>query len=210
MKTCNVCGKEFDEKELLTRTSEDGTEYFICSHCDTNGVKVTETVEFHICKQCGYPHEKKEFKGVCKFCEQTEDFATLNLTEVEADLLYEDPETLLTNTLGKDAASKIAKWKDSPESEKVETRHRRDRIIDTSFLIGIIASYFMLEFSMKNYINNKPVLYMLLSLTVLMLVTSPVIKSFDRKPRNKPLPLWLSFGILAVIAVIYILVFIYA
>lgn len=210
MKICNVCGKEFDEKDLVTRTADDGTEYFICTTCDTEGVEVTETLEFHICKKCGYPHEKKEFKGMCKFCEQTEDFATLNLTQVEADLLYEEPETILKNTLGEDAALKIAKWKESPESEKVDIRHKRDRIIDTSSLLGIIAGYFMLELSMRTYMNNKPLLYMLLSLTVLMLVASPVIKSIDRQPRNKPLPIWLSFAVLAVIGVIYTIAFIYA
>ena len=210
MKTCNVCGKEFEEKDLITRTADDGTEYLICSNCDTEGVKVTDTIEFHVCKQCGYPHEKKEFKGICKFCEQTEDFATLNLTQVEADLLYEDPEALLKNTLGEDAALKIAKWKESPESEKVEIRHNRDRVIDTSTLFGIISAYFMLEFSMRTYMNNKPVLYMLLALTVLMLVASPVIKSLDRQPRNKPLPLWLSSAALVIIAVIYVIAFVYA
>lgn len=203
---CNVCGKEFEEKDMILHTAEDGTEYYVCNGCENEGVTVTETVEYHICKQCGYPHQKDEFKGICKFCEQTKDFEKVELTAVEEEMLDENPQKLYKEKLGEDAASKIAQWIESPQRTEVGIRHKRDRIIDTASLIGILVGYVLLETTMKNYGSNKLVLLVLLALTVLALVASPAFKIIDRKPRKKPLPLWLTYVIIALIVDAYVLV----
>ena len=41
---CNVCGKEFEEKDLILKTTDDGAEYYICNECETNGVVLDQTV----------------------------------------------------------------------------------------------------------------------------------------------------------------------
>lgn len=206
MKTCNVCGKEFDEKDLILQNSDDGTEYYVCTECETKGVQVTETVEYHICSQCGYPHQKDEFKGICKFCEQTKSFAKIELTEVEEQMLDVNPQKLYKEKLGDEAAAKIAQWIESPQRKEVGIRHRRDRIIDTSSLIGILVGYILLETTMNNYTSNKVIFLILLAVTVMAIIASPLFKLIDRKPRKKPLPLWLSYVIIALIIDLYVLI----
>lgn len=203
---CNVCGKEFEEKDLILKTTDDGAEYYICNDCETNGVVLDQTVEYYICKKCGYPHRKDEFKNVCKFCEQTGDFEKLELTAVEEDLLNDNPQKFYKEKLGDDIAANIAQWIESPEREEVGIRHKRDRIIDTSSLVGILLGYFLLETSMGSYAGNKVILLVLLTLTVLTIIASPVFKIIDRKPRNKPLPLWLIYIVFALIVDAYIVV----
>lgn len=203
---CNVCGKEFEEKELILHTAEDGTEYFVCNQCENEGVTVTETVEYHICKQCGYPHQKDEFKGICKFCEQTKSFEKVELTEVEEEMLNNNPQKFYKEKLGEDAAAKISQWIESPQRKEVGIRHKRDRIIDTASLVGILVGYILLETTMNNPDNNKITFLVLMVLTVLTLVVSPIFKKIDRKPRKKPLPLWLIYVIIALIVDAYVLV----
>ena len=206
MEICNVCGKELSENEVIKATADDGTEYFVCKECN-DGVEVSQTSVFHICKQCGYPHEEKNFKGTCDFCEQSADFETLELTEVEADMLYDQPQKFYKEKLGGEAAKKIADWIESPMRKEVGIRHKRDRLIDTASLIGIIIAYILLEFTMGAYHTASKLKFAtLLVITVMTLVASPMFKKADRRPRNKPLPLWSIYLILAVLVDIFVLV----
>ena len=206
MKICNVCGKEFEENELIKNTAEDGTEYFVCKQCD-EGVEVKDTTEYCICKQCGYPQTKKEFKGKCDFCEQASDFETLKLTQVEEELLYNEPKKFYKEKLGEEQAKKIADWIESPKRKEVGVRHKRDRLIDTASLIGIIIAYILLEFTMGAYsADNKLKFFTLLVITIITLVFAPMFKKADRKPRKKPLSIWSIYLVFAVLVDIFVLV----
>lgn len=206
MEICNVCGKELSENEIIRNKADDGTEYCICKECN-DGVEVDGTTTFYICKQCGYPHTKKGYKGVCDFCEQSSSFETLELTEVEADMLYDEPQKFYKEKLGEDAAKKIADWIESPKRKEVGIRHKRDRIIDTAFVIGIILAYILVEFTMNTYNPaNKIKFTILLAITIITLLASPVYKKIDKKPRKKPLPLWGIYVILAVLTGVFALV----
>ncbi len=206
MEICNVCGKELSENEAIRNLADDGTEYCICKQCN-DGVEVKDTREYYICKQCGYPHPKKDFKGICDFCEQTKDFEMLELTAVEEELLDNEPQKFYKEKLGDEQAKKIADWIESPHRKEVGIRHRRDRLIDTASLVGIILAYILLEFTMNAYNpNNKLKFITLLVITVMTLVASPAFKKADRKPRKKPLPLWSIYVIMAVLVDIFVLV----
>jgi len=206
MEICNVCGKEIPGNEVIKNIADDGTEYCICKECN-EGVEVTETTVFYICKQCGYPHEKKNFKGICDFCEQTKDFEMMELTEVEADMLYDEPQKFYKEKLGDEAAKKIADWIESPMRKEVGIRHKRDRLIDTATLVGIIIAYILLEFTIGAYHTaGKLKFATLLVITVMTLAASPMFKKADKKPRNKPLPIWSIYLILAVLVDIFVLV----
>ncbi|MBR5518830.1 MAG: APC family permease [Clostridia bacterium] len=206
MEICNVCGKEIPENEVIKNVAEDGTEYYICKECN-EGVEVSETTVFYLCKQCGYPHEKKNFKGICDFCEQSKHFEMLELTEVEADMLYDEPQKFYKEKLGEEAAKKIADWIESPMRKEVGIRHKRDRLIDTASLIGIIIAYILLEFTLGAYHTASKLKFAtLLVITVMTLAASPMFKKADRKPRKKPLPLWSIYLILAVLVDIFVLV----
>ena len=206
MEICNVCGKEIEENEIIKNVSDDGTEYCICKKCN-EGVEVKDTTEYYICKQCGYPQPKKEFKGICGFCEQTKDFEMLELTAVEEELLYNEPQKLYKEKLGEIQAKKIAEWIESPQRKEVGIRHKRDRLIDTASLVGIILAYILLEFTMGAYSpDNKLKFFTLLVLTVITLVASPTFKKTDRKPRKKLLPIWSIYVIMAVLVDIFVLV----
>lgn len=205
MKICNVCGKEFEENYLVLQQAEDGTEYYICKACN-EGVEVSETVEYHICKQCGYPHQKDEFNGICKFCEKTDDFEKLELTEVEEELLDSDPQKFYKEKLGEDAARKITDWIESPERKEIGIRHKRDRLIDTASVIGIILGYILLELSIRNYSYNKNSFLALIIPTILVIIASPIFKKIDRMPRKKALPIWIIYVIMAVLVDIYVII----
>lgn len=206
MKICNVCGKEFEVNELTVQRTEDGTEYCICSQCENEGVEVSETTEYHICKQCGYPHQKDEFSGICKFCEQTKEFERVDLTQVEEEMLDSDPQKLYKEKLGDASAKKIAEWIESPQRKEVGVRHRRDRLIDTASVVGIILGYILLELSIRNYSSNKNTFLALIIPTVLVIVAAPIFKKIDRKPRKKPLPIWSIYIIMAVLIDIYVVI----
>lgn len=203
MKNCNVCGKEFEENELTIQKTEDGTEYYICSHCKNEGVEIKETSEYYICRKCGYPHQQDEFTGVCKFCEQKKDFEKIELTEVEEELLDTNPQKLYKEKLGEESAKKIAEWIESPARKEVGIRHKRDRIIDTASAVGIILAYILLEVGIRNYSENKNTFLALLIPIIAVLVASPVFKKADRK---KQLPLWSIYVILAGLVDIYIVI----
>lgn len=206
MKNCNVCGKEFEENELNLQKADDGTEYYICGQCENEGVEIKETVEYHICKQCGYPHQKDEFTDICKFCEQTKDFEKVELTAVEEELLDEDPKKLYKEKLGEASAKRIAEWIESPQRKEVGIRHKRDRLIDTASVVGIILGYILLELAIRNYSTDKNTFLALIIPTILVIITSPVFKKIDRKPRKKPLPIWSVYVIMALLTNIYVLI----
>lgn len=203
---CNVCGKEVDEKEMILHKTEDGTEYYTCNHCENEGVVVNETVEYYICKECGYPHTKDEFNGICKFCEQTDCFEKTELTEVEAGLLDTDPQRVYTEKLGKEVAEHIAKWTESAEKKAVDIRHKRDMQIDGTFVVGIILGYILLEMNIRNYLMEKYLFLTLLIPTILIIITAPIFKKIDRKPRKKPLPIWIILVIMALLTDIYYII----
>ena len=205
MKICNVCGKEFEENYLIAQHTEDGTEYYICKDCN-EGVEVNETTEYHICKQCGYPHTKDEFNGICKFCEQTSEFEKMEITEVEEELLDSDPQKFYKEKLGEDAAKKIADWIESPERREIGIRHKRDRLIDTASVVGIIVGYILLELSIRNYSYNKNSFLALIIPTILVITASPIFKKIDKMPRKKSLPIWLIYVIMAILVDIYIII----
>lgn len=205
MKICNVCGKEFEENELIRNTTDDGTEYFICEKCN-DGIEVSDTTEYYICKKCGYPQTKDEFKGVCEFCEQTENFEKLELTEVEEELLDSDPQQFYKEKLGEDSAKKIAEWIESPERKDVGIRHKRDRLIDTASVIGIIVGYILLELSIRKFSNGKNSFLALTIPTILVIITGPLFKKIDRMPRKKHLPIWSIYVIMAILVDIYIII----
>ena len=203
---CNICGKEFDKRELIMKKTEDGTEYGICKNCEENGIEILDTCQYYICKQCGYPHKADEFKGICKFCSQKIDFEKLELTAVEEELLNTEPQKLYCDKLGEETAEKIAEWAESPQRKEVGIRHKRDMLIDTAMLIGLLLTYFLLEFNRGNYVNNKWLCVGLMIPAVLVLITAPLFKKFDRKPRKKPLPIWIIYVIMALLVDLYILI----
>lgn len=203
MENCNVCGKELEENNLHVQKTDDGTEYYICSHCKNEGVEINEASDYYICKQCGYPHQNDEFTGVCKFCEQRKDFKKIKLTEVEEELLDTNPQKLYKEKLGEESAKKIAKWIESPERKEVGIRHRRDRIIDTASAVGIILAYILLEVGIRNYSENKITFLALMIPTISVLAASPLFKKADRK---KQLPLWSIYVILALLVDVYIII----
>lgn len=206
MKICNVCGTEFNDTELNVQIAEDGTEYYICNQCETEGVKISETKEYYICKQCGYPHLKDEFNGICKFCEQSENVEKVELTAVEEELLDSNPQKLYKEKLGDASAKKIAEWIESPARKEIGIRHKRDRIIDTASVVGIILGYILLELAIRNYASNKNSFLALIIPTILVIIASPVFKMIDRKPRKKPLPLWGIYVIFALLTDIYVII----
>ena len=203
---CNICGKDFDEKELNLKKTEDGMEYYTCNHCENEGVVIESNEEYHICMECGHPHTKDEFTGICKFCEQKEKFETVDLTDVEIQLLDTNPSILYVEKFGKDAAQHIVNWKESEEKKKTDIRHKRDRYIDTTFVVGIILGYILLEINISKYINQKSLFVALLIPTILVIITAPVFKKIDRKPRQKPLPIWLTLVIMAILTDIYYII----
>ena len=203
---CNICGKEFDKKDLIIKKSDDGTEYGICAQCETEGVEISETAGYYICRQCGYPHKKDEFTKKCKFCNQIKNFEKIELTEVEEELLNADPQKLYKEKLGKASAQKIAEWIESPERKEVGMRHKRDRLIDTATLVGLLLTYVLLEINIGNYINKKLMCVTLLIPTILILICAPVFKKMDKKPRKKPLPIWSIYVVMALLTDIYILI----
>ena len=206
MEICNVCGKEFEENEIVKNVAEDGTEYYICKQC-SEGIELKDTTEYYICKQCGYPHPKKEFKGICNFCEQTSDFQKLDLTAVEEELLDNEPKKFYKEKLGEAQAKKIAEWIESPQRKEVGIRHKRDRLIDTASLVGIILAYILLEFTMSAYNPaNKLKFFTLLMITIMTLFVSPSFKKADRRPCKKTLPIWSIYLIMAVLVDIFVLV----
>lgn len=203
-KICNSCGKEFDENVLMhTHTSENGTEYFICDDCETNGVEITVKNPYYICKNCGFPHDEEDFNGLCKFCGHKDCFEKIELTEPEERLLDENPNKLYTEKLGEDVANKIIAWKESPERDAVGERHKRDRKIDGFFVLGIILSYILLDFDIRAFVDNKFMFVALLVPTVLVLISAPIFKEIDKKPRKKPLPIWLILVAMAVFVDVY-------
>lgn len=203
---CNVCGKEFNNKEMNLHRAEDGTEYYLCNHCENEGITISEATEYVICKECGYPHKKDEFKGICKFCEQAEEFENISLTSVEEELLDANPAKLYAEKIGEEAAEKIVKWKESDEKEKVAVRHKRDRQIDTAFVVGIILGYILLELDIRKYIADKYMFLLLLIPTILIIITAPLFKKADRKPRKKPLPIWSIYVIMALLTDAYLII----
>lgn len=203
-KICNSCGKEFDENALMhTHTAENGTEYLICDKCETNGVEITAKKPYYICKNCGFPHDEEDFNGICKFCSHKDCFEKIELTEPEEKLLDEAPDKLYKEKLGEDASKKIAEWIESPERDAVGERHRRDRKIDGFFVLGIILSYILLDFDIRGFVNDKFMFIALLIPTVLVLITAPVFKEIDKKPRKNPLPIWLILVFMAVFVDLY-------
>lgn len=203
---CNICGKDFDEKELNLKKTEDGMEYYTCNHCENEGVVIYDTKEYYICMECGHPHTKDEFTGICKFCEQKDSFTKVNLTEVEEQLLDTNPSILYVEKLGEEAAKHIVGWKESAEKKKTDMRHKRDRYIDTTFVVGIILGYILLEINIRNHINQKGLFLLLLIPTILVIITAPVFKKIDRMPDKKPLPIWLTLVIMAIFTDIFYII----
>ncbi|MBR0277272.1 MAG: hypothetical protein IJQ50_02265 [Clostridia bacterium] len=204
---CNSCGKEFDDdsKKAALKTDE-GTEYYVCKDCESKGVNIEETKDFVICSQCGFPCEKKDYKGVCEFCGNNEHFAELPLTEIEEDMLNSEQDKLYREKLGNDFADNICEWKKSEESEKNKKRQKRDRHIDTSYIIGIIIAYIMLEIDIRKYIGHKGLFFGLLLPVVLILITAPVFRKVDAKLTGKNLPLWIIPAMFAVFLDVFVLI----
>ena len=203
---CNICGKEFDKRDLIIKKTDGGTEYCICKRCDEEGVELTQTTEYYICKQCGFPHQKDESKRVCKFCGSVKSLVRVELTTIEEEMLDTDPQKLYTEKLGEDVANTIADWIESPQREEVGIRHKRDRLIDTATLVGLIISFFLLEFNRSNYLNQKRLCLILMIPTVLILISAPLFKKFDRKTTKKHLPIWIIYIFIAILTGIYFLI----
>ena len=207
MKVCNLCGKEFDDAaDMNVHTAENGTEYYICGECEEKGVNVSDTKNYYICKNCGFVHYEDEYSGLCKFCGHANEAQKVGLTEVEEQLIDSDPEKLYEEKLGAEAAEKISAWKISGEQKEVEIRHTRDRKIDTVFVAAIIIGYFMLDFAIRKFVNNKALFTALLAPTLIEIISAPVFKAIDRKPRKKPLPIWSIFAVMAACLAIYFLI----
>ncbi len=206
MKICNVCGKEFEENEVSMQQAEDGTEYYICNICNNEGVEISDTQEYYICRQCGYPHQKDEYNGICKFCENKKDFERLELTQVETELLDSNPQKFYKEKLGEEHAKKISDWIESPHRREIGIRHKRDRFIDTAWVIGIIIGYILLELTMTTHSGDKRVFIPLLIVTVLVIATAPIFKKIDRLPNEKPLPLWLVYVFMAILVDIFAII----
>ncbi len=203
---CNICGKEFDKRDLITKKTDSGTEYFVCKKCDEEGVEVTHTSEYYICKQCGYPHHKDEPKRVCKFCGRVKSLVRIELTSLEEEMLDTEPQKLYKEKLGEEAAKTIADWIESPEREKVGIRHKRDRLIDTATLVGFVLAFFMLEFNRSNYLAQKNLCLTLMIPTVLVLISAPIFKKIDRSSKEKFLPIWSIYVIFALLLAIYFII----
>ena len=167
---------------------------------------MTETTEYYICKQCGYPHPKDEFNGICKFCEQSGDFKKTELTEVEEELLYNNPLKLYKEKLGEGDAKKIAEWIESPKRKEAGIRHKRDRMIDTAAVVGILLGYILLELDIRKYMANKMMFITLLIPTVLILLAAPLFKKIDKKPRKVSLPIWSIYVAMAILTDIYVVI----
>lgn len=203
---CNICGKEFDKRDLITKKTEIGTEYCICRQCDENGVNITETTDYYICKQCGYPHQKDQLKKTCIFCGSHNNFEKVELTAVEEEMLDTEPQKLYKEKLGEDVAQNIANWIESPQRAEVGIRHKRDRLIDTATLVGMLITYFLIGHNKNNFAGQKSVTIALIIPTILVLITGPLFKKADKKPRKKPLPIWSIYVIMAILIAIYILI----
>lgn len=201
---CNVCGKEYEsENDVTKRCSHEGVEYYICDSCDKNGIELTQTTNYILCKKCGYPHKTKEYKGLCSFCGGT-DCAVVYLTAVEEELLQSEPEMIYSEKLGKDIAEDIVSWQNSEEKKAVMLRHRKDRITDTFFVVGIIIGYILLEYSIRGFLNDKFAFVKLLVPTVGVIVASPIFKVIDHSRRERPLPLWALPVVMALIVDLYL------
>ena len=203
---CNICGTEYDKSKLILHHTDDGTEYYVCEQCEKNGVEIVETEEYYICKVCGYPHKKDEFTRRCKFCESVRTLERTDLTQVETELLDSDPIKLYTEKFGKEFADNIASWKDSSKKEATDIRHKRDRQIDTTFVIGIILGYVLLEMNINKYIMQKNLFIALLIPIILIIITAPIFKKIDRKSRKKPLPIWIILVIMAILTDVYYII----
>ncbi len=203
---CNICGKEFDKSNMILCHTEDGTAYHICQQCETQGVEIVKTEEYYICRICGYPHQKDEFTRICKFCGYANCLEKTELTQLEAELLGSEPEALYAEKFGQEFADNIAKWKTSTRKKQTDIRHKRDRQIDTVFIAGIIIGYILLEMNIRNYLTQKYMFLTLLIPTILIIITAPIFKKIDRKPRKKPLPVWITLVILALLTTIYYII----
>lgn len=210
MKICNLCGKEFDENEkMYPHTAENGVEYYLCESCEKDGVEVCETAVYYICKNCGYAHTEKEYSGVCKFCGHTQSAEKVGLTKAEEELLNSEPEKIYEEKLGVQAAEKIAAWSDSKERKEVAKMQKRDRNIDTVFVVAIIIGYFMLDFAIRGFLGSKPVFMALLAMTVLEIISPPVFKVIDKKHGKNSLPIWSIFVAMAVFSAAYVLILLF-
>ncbi len=203
---CNICGKEFDKSRMIVHTTESGIEYCLCKQCENRGVEIVETEEYYICKVCGYPHKKDEFSRICKFCESVKSLEKIELTQIETELLDSDPQKLYEEKFGKEFADNIVKWKESEKKEATDIRHKRDRQIDTTFVIGIILGYILLEMTISKYITEKYLFITLLVPTILIIITAPVFKKIDRRTRKRPLPIWIILVIMAILTDIYYII----
>lgn len=203
---CNICGKEFDKRDLITKKTETGAEYCICRQCDEQGVSITETTDYYICKRCGYPHQRDELKKMCMFCgKNNNNFEKIELTAIEEEMLDTEPQKLYREKLGEEAAQKIAEWIESPQREEVGIRHKRDRLIDTATLVGMLLTYFLIGYNRNNFAGQKSLTIALIIPTILVLITGPLFKKIDKKPRKKPLPIWSVYVTMAILLAIYIL-----
>ncbi len=203
---CNICGKEFDKRELIQKTSESGAEYCICKSCEENGIEIKETREYFVCRQCGYPHQSDEIKRACKFCGHLKDFEKIELTAVEEEMLDTEPQKLYSEKIGEDATKRIADWIESPQRQEVGIRHKRDRLIDTATLVGLILTYFLLEYNRSNFWGQKNICLTLMVIAFLVLITSPLFKKIDKSKIKKRLPIWSIYAIMAFFTAIYVLV----
>ncbi len=203
---CNLCGKEFDKRDLIMKKADNGTEYGICKNCEENGTELIHTRAYYICAKCGYPHRRDELKRMCKFCGQSRDFEKLELTSVEEELLDTEPEKLYEEKLDREVWEKISDWRESSGYDEVKIRHKRDRLIDTASLVGLLLTFFLLEYNRGKFSGQKWLCLGLMVPAVLILISSPVFKKIDKKPRKKYFPIWSIYAVMAFLVAVYILI----
>lgn len=206
-KICNLCGCGLNNgDEFFTHKTDDGKEYYLCKECEENGVEIHEKKKFYICGVCGFPHCEEQYAGICNFCENNSDFEELYLTSVEEELLDNNPRKLYEQKFGEEKAKKIAEWTQCPEHGENDLRLKRDRHIDTVFFAGIVISYILLELSIRLFVSDWVKFFALLVPTILVLISSPVFKFFDKKEKSKNVSIWILPVIIAILVDIYTLI----
>ncbi len=203
---CNVCGKEFEDDKKVVVTTEESKEVEICQECNNAQQEQMEKRDFVICKYCGYVVEKKQFKGICGFCNHKDNFENITLTASEEVQLNEEPEKLYAEKLGKEGAEAIANWKNGKESKENEVRLKRDRYIDGMFVLGIILAYFMIDYDINNYLNRKGMFIGLLIPSLLVLGSAPIFRKIDEIFKQKKLPIWLILIMMAIFIDVFVLI----
>ncbi len=208
MKECNICGKILDEATPSSKQmSADGKEYYICKECEEREVRVEQTRPYYICTKCGFIHPKDDYKGVCSFCLEKDGAKMVGLTQLEEEQINTDPTQIYAERLGDETAKKIADWQSSAEREKATKIQTRQRHIDTVFVLGIVAGYFMLDFAIRGFLDNKAAFLSLLLLTVLEIVAAPVFKSADARAQDKKIPIIALLALMAAFVAVYIVIY---